>query len=330
MRTLFIGSTRRGYLTLQAMLDAGVNVVGVLSLQQHAHEKETYETAIRELAETRGIALRETKLAREPELAAWARSIDAEAAFAVGVRVLLPVTLYSLFPKGCWAVHDSLLPEYRGFAPLNWALINGEQTTGVTLFQVSRAMDEGDILLQERVPIAEEETAPGLYAKICEATLRVVVKGCELLRSGVPQLCRQDHDAATFTCSRAPTDGFIDWTLPTQSVFNLIRALTFPYPGAFTYHNGTQLQVLAAQRIAEPPRYVGRIPGHVIQILHTGEVDVLTGDGILRIMEVSTDGETARKPAELIRSVRTRLGINPVELINRLARLEAALGVTQG
>ena len=325
MRTVFIGSTQRGFLTLQAMLDAGVEVVGVLSLAQHAHEKERYEAAIRDLAQAYGIALRETKLAREPELAAWVRSLDAETAVAVGVRVLLPERLHSLFRKGCWAVHDSLLPEYRGFAPLNWALINGEQTTGATLFKVSSNLDEGDILLQETVPIGDDETAPEVYGKICEATLRMVVRGCELLRAGNPPSRRQDHGMATFTCSRAPADGLIDWTCPTRAIFNLIRALTFPYPGAFSYHEGMQFYVLTALRIAAPPRYVGHIPGHVVQILPTGGVDVLTGDGVLRITEVSTDGATARKPAELIRSVRTKLGIDPVDITTRLAKLEAAL-----
>ena len=325
MKTLFIGSTRRGFLTLQAMLEAGVQVVGVMSLTQHAHERERYEDAMRELAQTRGIALRETKLAREPELIAWVRSLDAEAAVAVGVRVLLPEGVYSAFPKGCWAVHDSLLPEYRGFAPLNWALINGERTTGVTLFQVSPQMDEGDILLQEALAIGDDDAAPEVYEQVCAATLRVVVQGCALLRAGLPPLRRQEHARATFTCSRAPGNGLIDWNQPTHVIFNLIRALTFPYPGAFTYLEGAQLYLVAAHRVSEPPCYVGRIPGHVVQILSTGEVDVLTGDGVLRIAEVSTDGESKRPPAELIRSVRTKLGIDTVELVTRLAKLEAAL-----
>jgi methionyl-tRNA formyltransferase len=321
MRVLFIGGTRRGYLTLQAMLDAGLQVAGVLSLRQDEHEMARYEAAIRELAAARALPLRESRNARDPALVVWAgQELRAETAMAVGVRVMLPAPFFSAFARGCWAVHDSLLPKYRGFAPLNWAIINDEAETGVTLFRVSEAMDAGDVLLQRAISIGREEAAPQVYERVCAATCEVVVQGCRLLSTGEAALQRQDPRDATYTCSRTPADGWIDWSAPTRSVFNLIRALTFPYPGAFTNHEGRRLFLLAAQEIPAPLRYVGRIPGRVVALHADGAVDVLTGDGVLRVLEVSFGGDTRLKAAQVIRSVRTRLGLDAgllLECMNR-------------
>ena len=313
MRTLFIGSTRRGFLTLQALLDVAEAVVGVVNLAQHEHETERYEAPIRQLAERRRLALREAKSLQSPDLVAWARDeLGAEVAFAVGVRVLMPKALYSAFPRDCWGVHDSLLPAYRGFAPLNWAIINGETETGVSLFRVGEGVDTGDILVQRRVPIGPVETAPEVYEKICAATVEAVREGHRLLRDGVARPTPQDHGRATHTCSRTPADGLIDWRQSTAAIFNLVRALTFPYPGAFSHLHGRPLYILAAEPVADAPVYVGRIPGRVVKVGTAGDVEVLTGDGVLRLREISIDGTTRRKPAEVIRSVREVLGPEPV------------------
>lgn len=322
MRTLFIGGTRRGYLALQALIESRVDVVGVLSLTQDDHEREHFEEPIRTLAHKRGLPIRETKFMRDAGLESWVLELQAEAAFAVGVRILLPKSFYSIFPHGCWAVHDSLLPEYRGFAPLNWAIINDESKTGVTLFQISETMDEGPILLQQPVPIGPKETAPQLYDKICTATADLVQQGHELLRRGEGTLQPQVQAAASFAASRTPADGVIDWNQPTRRIFNLIRALTFPYPGAFTYYQNRRLFVLSAEEFVSSADWAGRIPGRVVKLVPKDGVDVLTSDGVLRIREVSTDGLNRQCAADVIKSVRVKLGLDLFELNERLLRLE--------
>jgi methionyl-tRNA formyltransferase len=322
MKTLFIGGTRRGYLALKALLESGADVVGILSLAQDEHERERFEEPIRALAQKCGVPLRETKLMRDNALAGWARELSAEAAFAIGVRVLLPEFFYSIFPRGCWAVHDSLLPEYRGFAPLNWAIINDERETGATLFRISEKMDGGDILLQQRVPIGAKETAPQLYEKICAATVDLVRRGHELLRKGEAAPQPQNLAAGSYAASRTPADGLIDWNQPARRIFNLIRALTFPYPGAFTYHQNRRLFILSAEELASPANWVGRIPGRVVNLVPAAGVDVLAGDGVLRVREVSTDGETRQCAADVIKSVRVKLGLDLADLNERLFQLE--------
>ena len=178
MRIVFIGSTKRGYVTLKALLEAGAEVTGVVSLAQHPHETENYEQAFRELTAQYTVPCVETKWMKDRDYAALlANEWQAEAAFIVGCRVLLPQEVYEAPRLGSLAVHDSLLPEYRGFAPLNWAILNGEDHTGVTLFYLSEAMDEGDIALQHSVPSEPDETAPQVYEKVCEATVEVVLEG---------------------------------------------------------------------------------------------------------------------------------------------------------
>jgi methionyl-tRNA formyltransferase len=322
MKTLFIGGTRRGYLALTVLLESGADIVGVLSLAQDEHEQDRFEEPIRSLARNRNLPIRETKQVRDDTFVKWAKELRAETAFAVGVRVLLPENFNSIFPHGCWAVHDSLLPEYRGFAPLNWAIINDERETGATLFRVSEKMDGGDILLQQRIPIGPAETAPQLYEKVCAATVELVQRGYELLCRGEAVPKPQDYAVGSFTPSRTPADGLIDWTQPTRRIFNLIRALTFPYPGAFTYYQGRRLFILAADELKSTSHWAGRIPGRVVNLTPNVGVDVLTGDGLLRIREVSTDGISRNCAADVIKSVRAKLGIDVIELIERLARLE--------
>jgi len=324
MKVLFIGGTKRGFQTLDALVASGAEVCGVLSLTQDEHEQERYEGSIRDLALGHGISLRETKFVRDQELARWARETGAATAIGVGVRILLPPSFYTAFPLGCWGVHDSLLPEYRGFAPLNWSIINDEPRTGVTVFRISERMDGGEILLQRGVSIGRTDTAPQVYERVCAATVEVVLEAYRQLTHGTAVPIPQDYSTGSFTCARTPVDGEIDWAQPSRRIYNLIRALTFPYPGAYTYYRGQRIFVLRAEEI-DRPCYRGRIPGRVVQILPGQGVDVLTADGVLRVTHVSSDGRTTRSAEDVIRSVKMSLGLRLQDLEERLAEMERRL-----
>ncbi len=322
MKVLFLGGTKRGFQTLQALMNAGAEVCGVLSLAQDDHEQERYEGPIRALAQRHRLPLREMKFVRDEEVTRWAKHTGAAAAIGVGVRILLPPHFYAAFPLGCWGVHDSLLPEYRGFAPLNWSIINDEPRTGVTVFRISERMDGGEILLQREVPIGRTDAAPEVYERVCAATIEVVLDAYRRLKDGTAAPKPQDYTAGSFTCARTPVDGEIDWALPTRRIYNLVRALAFPYPGAYTHYRGQRLFVLEALEIESPPRYRGRIPGRVVRLLAGQGVDVLTGDGVLRVIRVSTDGRESRPADDVIRSVKLSLGLRLRDLEERLAEIE--------
>jgi len=175
------------------------------------------------------------------------------------------------------------------------------------------------------VPIGQNETAPQVYEKVCQATVDVVLDGHARLLAGNAPRIPQAAGAGSYTCSRTPLDGCIDWTRSTAEIYNLIRALTQPYPGAYTYYKGRKLLLWAAEA-APPVNYVGRIPGRVIGLsVKEGWVDVLTGDGILRLTQVQLEDEEPVVPASVIKSVRVSLGLHPVELLERIRELEARL-----
>ena len=208
---------------------------------------------------------------------------------------------------GLVVFHASLLPKYRGFAPVNWPLINGERETGVTMFYAAEEMDAGDIIEQRPRAITDEDDAGTLDAWLNETVESMLEENLPRLADGTAPRIAQDHSQATYAIWRSPADGHIDWSRPTREVFNLVRGLTSPYPGAFSTLDGRKLVVWSAEMEREPRTYVGRIPGKVEHIIQGEGVNVLTGDGTLRIKRVQLEGEEPRRADEVIRRLKTRL-----------------------
>jgi dTDP-4-amino-4,6-dideoxygalactose transaminase/methionyl-tRNA formyltransferase len=323
MRTLFIGGTKRGYLTLKALLESGAEIVGVISLRQDDHEADHYETFIKDLSKQFRLPHHETRWLKEDCANLISMDLRPELALAVGCRVLVPKSIYEIPRLGTFAVHDSLLPDYRGFAPLNWSILNGESEIGVTLFEVSELMDGGNIVSQKPLMIGPDETAPQLYDRICAATVDLVLDTYPLLVEGRAPRVPQSYDAGSFTCSRTPDDGLIDWAQSTATIYRCVRALTYPYPGAYTFYAGRKVTIWSVAPVNPAPRYSGRIPGRVVTIAReSGSIDVLTGDGVIRIFELQFEGEERAPAASRILSLRGTFGLRPHEVHARLEGLE--------
>jgi methionyl-tRNA formyltransferase len=247
--------------------------------------------------------------------------------FVVGCRVIIPKAIWEQPRLGMLAVHDSLLPRYRGFAPINWSILNAEVETGVTLFYLGEGVDAGDIVAQKTIAIAPTDTAPAVYERVCGATVDLILESCPGLASGNAPRIHQDPGAASFSCSRSPADGEINWTKSTVEIFNKIRALSWPYPGAYTFYESRKLMLWQAAPVEDAPCYVGRIPGRVISVSGPqGDVQVLTGDGVLRVIEVEYPGHGKVPAASIIRSVRVTLGLNTGDLLARIEELERIIG----
>ncbi len=328
MKTLFIGSTKRGYLTLKALLEKKITVVGIISLEQDKHEVERYEAPIRELAAAHRVPIWETKWMKDRDYAGIIRNeLKPDIALVVGCRILLPTEVYTIPPRGSLAVHDSFLPEYRGFAPLNWSIINGENHTGVSLFHLTEETDGGDIVARKKIPFGKDETAIQVYERVITETVDMVLKAWPLLAKNKARRLKQNYQTGSITCSRTPPDGCIDWNKSTKEIYDLVRALTKPYPGAYTFFGGKKLMVWGAKPGPKKPVYVGRIPGRVVGVsAENGHIDVLTCDGVLRITEVQVEGaETSLPASQVIKSVKATLGLNPMELLEEIRRLSALL-----
>ena len=224
-------------------------------------------------------------------------------------------------------VHYAALPEYRGRANVNWAIINGEPETAITIHVIAPGLDAGNILYQQRVPIGSDDTVGDLYTKLNEVQREVLgetvtrhISGYE----GEPQ----DEVSATYGCTRVPGDGEINWASSTRQIYALIRALASPYPGAHTYLDARRITVLRAAPLTNAPRYVGRIPGRVVgRSRRDGHVDVLTGDGVLRIHEVATENSVAGSAAAFIGSAKQTLGLHTADLLARIELLESRLSL---
>ena len=181
----------------------------------------------------------------------------------VSWRYIVPATVYGNARRGCYVFHDSLLPKYRGFSPTVWAMINGERETGVTLFSAAEDFDAGDIVEQVSVAIGEQDTIENVVENVTLKCLEVVERSFANLLDGRADGYAQNHDEATYTCKWTPADARIDWEKPSRDIYNLIRATTRPYPGAYTFWEGQRLTVWTAELEAIPRRYMSNVPGRV-------------------------------------------------------------------
>ena len=294
---LLLCATARGLRMLEelAVLARGAGAtLTVISFREEPWEPPFLE-AIRAAAERHG--------ARFAEGRSVDAHVDADLLLAVSWRYIVPPSVYSRPRLGAYLFHDSYLPELRGFAPTVWAMINGESSTGVTLLRMAEGVDEGDIVEQRRVPIGDDDT-------IAEVMERVTGTYVDLLRANFSALLRgsvaatpQDHSRATYGCRRLPSDARIDWRASSRTILNLIRASTFPYPGAFTTLDGKRLTIWSAS--PPPPdqrRYAGRVPGRVIGRIGNG-VGVLTGDGTVVVTEVQIEGGQRAPAGEILTSL---------------------------
>lgn len=224
--------------------------------------------------------------------------LDAPEVIAVvGYGQMIPKRIRSLAPHGCVNVHSSLLPKYRGAAPVNWAIVRGETHTGVTTMRIVRAMDAGDILLKRETAIGSDETASKLNRRLAPVGARLLLETLAGLEAGTVRPIPQDHDAATRAPLIRKKDGLIDWTLSAQAIYDRMRGFD-PWPGIFTYFRGKRLRIFASRVGSEG----GIAPGRIR--LETGQIAVGCGTGRLLLDEVQLEGRKRVRSLDFARGYR--------------------------
>lgn len=273
-----------GIRTLKAL---GIDVARVYTHEDDPGENHWFGSVTKTCAEL-GIVCT-TANPHLPEEIAAIRAIAPDAIFSLYYRDMLKESVLSLAKHGGFNLHGSYLPRYRGRAPVNWQILHGETQGGVTLHHMVKKADAGDIVAQEAFPIGPDDTGIDVYKKMLPAAERVLGRSVlvAILTGSAPRI-RQMESKATYYGRRRPEDGLIDWHWAAEDVRNLVRAVTKPYPGAFTFANGTKIVVWEAWHQPLGVQILVPTPG---AIKHGHGVSVLCGDGkLLRLRHVEIDG----------------------------------------
>jgi len=273
-----------GSICLEQLLKNGANVVVVFTHENDPHE-EIWFRSVKEIAEAAGIPVRTPAKLDENEIGEL-RKTAPELILSFYYRAMIPKEALDMPRLGAYNIHGALLPKYRGRACVNWAVINGETETGATLHAMTEFADRGDIIAQKSVPILFGDTAHDVFLKVAEASRDILVSSLDSLESGTAKGTPQDETKATKFGRRRPEDGEINWSKPAIDIYNLIRAVTHPFPGAFTHWNNRKVYIwkaLPAEGSADPGQIVSSRP-----------MLVGTGCGLLRILAMQPEGEPER------------------------------------
>ncbi|HZI93269.1 MAG TPA: methionyl-tRNA formyltransferase [Patescibacteria group bacterium] len=246
-RTLFVGAVEEGRRCLEAMLADGERFAGIVTLKDDLAAGTSGAVSFDEIARERGIPLIKVGDLNAEANIARVREIAPDLVLVIGWTRLLGPALLKMPRLGCVGFHASLLPRYRGRAPVNWAIINGEKETGNTMFFLDEGVDTGDIIAQRRIPIAGHDDCATLYRKVANSAIGMLRENLPLLKHGRAPRMAQDHSKATVMPKRSPEDGLIDWSKSSRQLYDWVRALTHPYPGAFSHLEGRRLFVWQAR-----------------------------------------------------------------------------------
>jgi methionyl-tRNA formyltransferase len=284
-----------GYVCIQALLELGAPILALFTHRDDPGE-EIWWRSCAQLAAGHGIAVySDEELGPQwvERLRAWAPAVI----YSFNYRRLLPRQILDCASIGAFNMHPSKLPAYRGRAPINWVLVNGERETGVTLHYMVARADAGDIVAQETVAIEDSDTALSLSRKLTPLAAGLISRFHPLIVAGSAPRHPQDLSAGSYFGRRTPTDGRIDWNWPARRIFNLVRAVTHPYPGAFCTVAGRKLFIWQAAIGAEQGG-LGE-PGQIMGTSASG-MEVAAGAGFVIVSRVQFEGESERPARDLL------------------------------
>ncbi len=303
LRIVFMGTPEFAVASLDALVKAGCNIVGVITAPDKAAGRgmQLQQSAVKKYAVENNLHVLQPEKLKDPGFLEQLRSLNADLQVVVAFR-MLPEAVWNMPPMGSVNLHGSLLPQYRGAAPINWAVINGEKETGVTTFKLKHEIDTGDILLQESFPIGENETAGEVHDKMKEIGAQLLVKTVKTLAEGSFTETPQNSESRiqnselkhapkifTETCK-------IDWTRPIDEVHNLIRGLS-PSPAAFTFLNDKKLKVFKSGKVYKAPSV---LPGN-FETDHKNFLQFACSNGYISILELQLEGKKKMDIADFLR-----------------------------
>lgn len=288
MRVVFMGTPDFSVPTLECIIEAGHEVVGVVTQPDKAkgRGKKVVYTPVKEKALEHGLTVYQPRRAREPEFIEQMRALNPDVMVVVAFGQILPKELLDIPKYGCVNVHASLLPKYRGAAPIQWAVIRGEKVSGVTTMQMDVGLDTGDMLLKTEVPLAEDETGESLHDKLSVLGGDLLIETLKGLEAGtiVPEK-QDDSQSGEYARMLDKSLGKIDFSMRAEEIERLIRGLN-PWPSAYTSYNNKTMKLWKARVVPGGEA----VPGQVLAVDKKG-FTVQTGDGALQILELQMEGK---------------------------------------
>jgi methionyl-tRNA formyltransferase len=289
--------------SLNALLDAGFDLVGVITAPDKpaGRGQKINESAVKQFAVEKGLKILQPVKLKDPEFIQELRSLHADLQVVVAFR-MLPEIVWNMPAKGTINLHGSLLPQYRGAAPINWAIINGEKESGVSTFFLKQEIDTGDILFSEKVNIEEKDTAADLHDKLMIIGAKLLVKTVKAIELSDYKEIPQDIKIGE-SLKSAPKifreDCQINWNQPAMTIYNHIRGLS-PYPAAFCLFQGKTLKIFQAEvnysnHALEPGSF---------QTDHKATLQFACADGFISIQELQLEGKKKMKTDEFLRGIR--------------------------
>ena len=299
MRIIFMGTPDFAVGTLEALVEAGHDVCLAVTQpdKPKGRGKEMQPTPVKAAAQRHGIPVYQPKKIRDPECVEELRKYSADVRVVIVFGQILPKRIREMTPYGCINVHASLLPKYRGAAPIQWAVIEGEKVTGVTTMQMDEGLDTGDMIMKTEVPVAEDETGETLHDKLAEAGAALCVKTLEALKNGTAVFEKQGESPTAYAKMLDKKMGDIDWSEPAVRIERLVRGLN-SWPSAYTHWDGKVMKIWRAK--AEGEGQGAQEPGTVVSV-GKNDFAVQTGSGILRVYELQIPGKKRMETGAFLR-----------------------------
>ena len=308
MKVIFMGTPDFAVGTLEALVKSEHEVVAVVTQpdKPKGRGKAMQPTPVKEVAVRENIPVLQPRKVRDPEVVEELRTFDADVIVVVAFGQLIPKSILTLTKYGCINVHGSLLPKYRGAAPIQWAVIDGEEESGITTMQMDEGLDTGDMLLKKVIPLEKEETGGSLFDKLSVAGAELLLETLDALEKGTVTPEKQSKESPTAYAKMLTKEmGAIDWKKDAVSVERLIRGLN-PWPSAYTHIHGKTLKIWRAE-VTDGDET--KAPGTVLSG-GKGELLIQTGKDALKITELQLEGKKRMDTAAFLRGYTIEEGLN--------------------
>lgn len=308
MKIIYMGTPDFAVAPLEAILKAGHEVTSVVTQpdRQKGRGREVQYSPVKECALSYGIPVLQPLKIKEEDAVEELRKYPADIFVVAAFGQLLSEEILNMPRLGCINIHASLLPAYRGAAPIQWCVINGEEKTGVTIMQMAKGMDTGDILLQKEVVLDEKETGGSLFDRLMETGAELIVEVLPKIEAGELTPVVQKEELATYAGKITKDMGNIDFAKSAVTIERLIRGLN-PWPSAFTHYKGKILKIWEADVVSECANAENPVPGTVIA-MDKESFTLATGEGALRIRSLQPEGKKRMSCAEFMRGYEVKVG----------------------